>query len=132
MKHFSSQILCGHVDLTILEGAFTITEATSGTFGNIDGAGISSVSHAATGETGKYQVILDDKFNKCFGVIPTVVCSAFSNVAAIEVLSDDVAASGKFTLQCYDLSGAAVNPAASAVIRFAVLLRQSGVKGKGE
>lgn len=131
MKHFSRQVLTTMVDLTILDGQFTIT-STSGTLGSVVGNEISAVSHAATGETGQFKVVLHDKFNKLIDIQACVQCSAFSNVATIEILEDNVAASGTFTMQCYDLSGAAVDPAESAVVKFVAMVKQSGIDRAGE
>lgn len=131
MKHFSNQVLTSEVDLTILDGSFAIT-AASGLAGSPIGWGISTITHAATGDTGKYVITLADKYNKLVGFNPTVVASSFSNVAVIEVAADDIAASGSITVQCYDLSGAAVDPASGSTIKFEIVVRQSSVKCHGE
>lgn len=127
----SDKIMSPHNEVVILNGNFTI--GSSGAVGTVKGAGIDSVTKEST--AGQYSIVLEEAFNRLLWADASVVGATFSGVFAIEAINDvqaAVRAKTKITIQCYDATGTAVNPASGSVISFIDVVRRSSTTRGGE
>lgn len=117
--------------LTMVEGS--VSFGSSGAVGTVKGSGVKSVTKDATG---KYTIKLEDNYARFLNIMPMIVSASNSGIAAVEVCDASVQAhvadGTGIQVCCYDKDGAAASPAQDAVLYFAIMLRNSSVKGKGE
>lgn len=125
------KLMSPHGDVVMLTGNFVV--GTAGAVGTVKGAGLASVTKEST--AGQYSLVLDEAFNRLLFSAASVVSATFSGVQVIEAINDvQAAVQGKtaITIQCYDATGTAVNPASGSVISVVAMLRQSNVTRGGE
>lgn len=90
----------------------------------------SAVKESAAGQ---YSIALEDSYVKLLHASVTVIASAGSDVATVEILEDDadidakIIAGTPIKIQCYDETLTAVNPASGTVISIALHVRNSTV-----
>ena len=130
MKRLSKNLKSAQVDMVILEGGVTIGASGSLTGANLHGAGIERVTQGVN--PGKYSIVLEETYNKFFSFTPTFVGTTNSTIGSVQVLSEAVQSTGTINIQCYDITGTAASPAAGVEMKFVVIVRESGVQGKGE
>jgi len=118
-------------DIVILFGNAVIGAA--GAVGTIKGSGILDVVH---GVTGVYTIQLEDKYARYLGGSVGFVSAAGSGIASVEVSDLNcqalIAAGSPIPINCFDFAGVLADPAASSVLSFMFILRNSSIKGKGE
>ena len=108
-----------------------IVIGASGAVADTKGMGIASVVKNTT--AGNYTITLQDAYNRyLFGGWGMICNGSFSGVSNVEVSDDPALVQAHFkakhiTIQCYDNTGAAVNPASGSVLTFTVEARLSSV-----
>jgi hypothetical protein len=134
-RRFDQGVWTLQKEVCLLEGNFVV--GSSGAVATVKGSGISSV--VKNGTDGNYTITLEDSYNRYLaGTWGIIKNTSFSGVSNIEIQQDPATFQATFqanktiTIQCYDNSGAAVNPAAASVIGFLVFARRSSIPGKGE
>jgi hypothetical protein len=127
-RNFKNHIYSYQQDIVFADGTFAV-----GAVGAV-GATVGNMTVTRTG-VGAYSVVIDDKFSRFIMGDFKVRNATVSGVVAIEVTNDPsvaVLAGTAVTIQCYDKTGAAVDPANGATVAAFFVLRNSSVKGKGE
>jgi hypothetical protein len=114
---YSKEIETVHFYATVLFGA-------SGAVSKAKGGGVQSVVRNGTGN---YTVTLDKAFGRLLDVHAPMVSATYSGVMKVEMTANNVSSTGTFTLQCYDDTGTAVDPASAAVMSLHVVVRNSNV-----
>ena len=131
-RAFHRNVMHLHGDIVILNGNFVI--GASGAVGTVKGAGIKSITKV-TGD-GKYEVVLEDKYNRLLCSSAGMVCATSSGVATIEIIDldvqDKIQAGTAYTIQMYDVAGAAVNATNPSVCSFILFLRRTSLVVGGE
>lgn len=130
-RTFEKGIYTLQKEVVLLEGNAVI--GAVGAVGTVKGSGIASVTRTGAGV---YEIVLEDSYSRYLaGSIGFINTGAGSGIASVEVSNDPNAAVLNKTgveITCYDFAGAAADPAAGSVMGFTVILRNSGLKGKGE
>lgn len=102
--------------------------STTGSVGDYYGLGILSVSLVATG---KYDIVLDDKWSQLLDWDFKTFDDANSTCAKIQLVNDPATLQADFksdktlTIQCLDFAGSAVAPASGSQIKIKVIARYS-------
>ncbi len=127
-KFFRGTSFCSlERELCFLFAALVVGAA--GAVSSFKGLGFKSATKEAG--DGKYTIELDDSYFKILKAGGTLVASALSGVASIEIIGtpatfqDDFKGSKTFVIQCLDAAGAAVNPASGTLIQLDVVCRNS-------
>lgn len=118
----SDAVLSNSNDLVIIEGSVVI--GSTGAVGVKTGRFISSI---VRNDVGNYTITLTSVLNKFFAFIPTFVGTTVSGVMNVQVDSETLGSTGAIIIQCYDASGADVDPAETNVLKFQILARRSSV-----
>ena len=121
--------LCLDKQVVFLFGNFVV--GSTGAVGSVKGLGISGV---VRNSTGNYTITLSDAYSRyLYGDASLLHNTNFSGVSNVEIQQDPATFQSSFqtnktiTLQCYDNSGSAVDPAVASVLGFMVVARRSSV-----
>src|SRR5262249_31951393 len=115
--------------LTIIQGQFQINGTSNPD--NLQGNGITSV---ARNSAGKFTITLSDTWNKLLSLDTVLAGPSSGTVAGCDNVALDVVPSAGFTTVVIrtELNNAAADPTDNSTLLFALKLRNSSLKGKGE
>jgi hypothetical protein len=130
-RSFNRNLMSLHIDMVFIN--FNVTIGATGAVSSFRGAGVSSITRSATG---KYDVVLQDKYALMLYESASLVSETFSGIGSVELVNADyqtrVAAGTALQFQCYNNSGAATDPADLSVLQGILILRRSGQTLGGE
>ena len=130
-RSFNRNLMSLHLDMVFIN--FNVTLGATGAVASFRGAGVSSITRSATG---KYDVILQDKYALSLFASANLISETFSGISSVELVNDDyqarVQAGTALQFQCYNAAGAATDPATDTVLQGILILRRSGQQLGGE
>jgi hypothetical protein len=129
---FETKLLNLVKGMVAIEGSFDI--GATGAVSNIKGNGVSTVTRTAAG---KYDIVLQDQYNKFLGSVFSIAEKSAGDPAADSVNVDGdpdttVAASSPKVSIVLRLAGTAGDATSGVRLYFVLFLRNSTLKGKGE